>query len=363
MSALQLFHSTSSKICMWSSYSKEDLLKHYGILSDPLKDLLEESSQISPTDLSSEKACIRATESLTHLFEKLSLEDAQEEKVEKVKNAIFAKIQGSDLSKLSMYHLIERIHSQTTPIFSLHANCYIARKMSQIQSCQVAKGIIYKVTNEHQVTSFMIGTFHQVPQGTLSLNGRVSAILSVAEELILECELSESKIVQMKKNIQDQLLGFNYSCDIHLFEEALKNKIKISFLESSEYCKEISKKISEILGRAKLSEDHQKFLERHGEVDHYEAVEAFQKGDFERVAFHCKSTLPEELFHYCSAVRNRVWIYGDQRLCKENQGGLLMRLKNAKSPLVIAVGAGHMFFQEGLSKTFKKEGLIVERDS
>lgn len=363
MSALQPFHSTNSQISRWSSDSKEVLVEHYGKSSDPLKDLLEESSKIRPTDLSSEKACIRATESLTHLFEKLSVESTKKGEVEEVKKVILSQIQGSDASKLSMYHLVERIHSQATPIFSAYQRCFIARRMSLIQSCQTAKGIIYKVTNEHQVTSYMIGTIHLVPKGTLSLGGRVSEILSKVQELILECEISESKIGEMKKRLEDQKQGFNFSCDLHLFEEALKNPLKISFLESHEYCKEIKKTIDEISARVKVSEEHQKFLERHGDLDHYEAVEAFQNGDFESLAFHCKSSLPEELFHYSGPVRNRVWVYGDQRLCKENQVGLLMRLKNAKAPLAIAVGVSHMFFQEGLSKIFKKEGLIVERDS
>jgi hypothetical protein len=361
MSAFSPFDSTSPIINRWSSHSKEDLLEHYGVLSDPLNDLLEESSQISPTDLSLNYACNKAIESLTHLFEKLTLEGAQEEKVETAKNAIFAKIQGSDLSKLSMYHLIERIDSQKARCFFPYFDLYIERKMNTIKDCQRAKGIIYKVTNGFNVTSYMLGMFHIVYEGTLPLNGRVRKILSGAEELILECELPQS--YRIKEKFGGACDGLNHVLDLYLLSEARKEKKRISFLESREYAEEISRKDEEISARAKFSAQQEAFLKKYGDLAYYVGLDAFQNGDFEGVASYCKSTIRQEKFDYCCTERNRVWVYGDQRLCKENKEGLLKRLKDTQSPLVIAVGVAHMFFQEGLSKTLKREGLKVERDS
>lgn len=240
----QRFCSTNDSINTWASASRKSLEEKYQ-LEDPLTALSNEADQITPGDVSEQVACIRAIDGLTHLFEKLCVKSPDEDRViEEVRDKVFAKINGTDLSKLSMYELIERIHAQQANSFSPHASGHIRRKMHEIKVCKTARGIFYKVINQFEVPSYLVGTLHSVPQGTLPLSGRASQILSDAQELILEFEPPE--IGRVEKETPSASDGFDEVLDLYLLEKARNMNKSISFLESREYTDQISRKDKEI---------------------------------------------------------------------------------------------------------------------
>lgn len=224
------------------------------------------------------------------------------------------------------------------------------------------RGVIYKIENKKECTSYLIGTTHH--SAKLLTDTKIPELVQNSSEFFSEVgELG----LESTTDIMDDILT----------RIASANKIPIYALETPEELSDIDTNVAKeysALSKERIEKKKElkleKLKERGGLEKYHEFCEdeflfifdnltCWKKGDVESLKRNYKiasslaltnSQTEAQITFQGAKHRNQHWL---------RNKNLLSKLVNTEKPISIAVGVFHLFGKSGLLKAFENEGLKV----
>lgn len=218
---------------------------------------------------------------------------------------------------------------------------YLNHALSIQQQRTDIKGIFYEITNQFNCKSYLIGTLHVLPENSMSCIPS-SILEKIKESGELICEVGE-----------EQPAG---GLDRFLIDNLSENGAKITALENKSFQQNIIKRIQDLPStewQNSLSEKKKNKLIAlqilQNPINGLVAIqEAWQNGDIDALKLLVTQLMPPEQKNILFKERNKTWL-------SDTNFNLIPKLKNAKTPISIAVGVGHLVGKTGLLQALQKE--------
>lgn len=222
----------------------------------------------------------------------------------------------------------------------------VRKAMDNIENSSKNKGFIYTVTNAERITSYLIGTIHTA---NLAMSQNQQMIDAVTNSTELITEIGNSAL-ELKFSTDHPSHKIRFSVDLPLTELGIKNNITITALESINdqltcFSNTVSKaSITPItLYRTQQINTHAPYMK-------HETIESWQEGNEEKMKH-----LLEKISH---PVAQEMFVDGRTNNWSPS---LINKLTMTKTPISIAVGAGHCVGNNGLVQQFRNAGLEVKQ--
>lgn len=230
------------------------------------------------------------------------------------------------------------------------------------------RGIVYKIENQRECSSYLIGTLH-LPN--LLGGSKLSEIVKNSSEFFWESEkeeelvlLPEEKIAESQLDLALAKIAFIQKIPTHALETI--EELSITYNHADEEYSSLSME-----DRQRKSDLEYKKIEKLGYIEEYkkfkstptlirlETLDAWRKGDSKTIQSIVKIQKaagilsPQyEIMRREAKQRNKNW------LKKHN---LVNKLQNAEKPISIVVGLFHLFGKSGLLKAFEDQGLKIQQ--
>lgn len=225
-----------------------------------------------------------------------------------------------------------------------------------IASRKVNEGFFYEVKRGEKTVCYLIGTHHKANEHMIR-DSRIDKIINSSCELITE--IGFSRFVRGSSWLGDHCSWnkMRFFMDGRLMSLANEKAMRTPGLEAlfdgykalfMGYFNAGKKLELLTIGQEKITwmKDHASFAQE-------ELLEAWQNGDKKETKRLIDLILFPSLKKSVFSKRNKKWL--------EGENGLIQKVKTSEEPICIAVGAGHLFFKDGIIAAFKKEGLTISR--
>lgn len=252
----------------------------------------------------------------------------------------------------NMLSLLSTKYSSKERIVKKLSTKALAEAVAAVRNCKEAKGFVWKVTNDKNTSSYLIGTMHR---GLKSMS-RIPAI----KEAIKNAEQFYSEVGEKTLQAKHGSKFSDYVMDLYIAKQARNKKKKNRALdnfflrmeaENAERQEKAKTPPQADLNTAKTHPRMKKSLEKEAKlVIHHQFIANWQRGD-------------------AMKLRNDIMLKrGSSAACDYRTKGwlpkLLPTLQEATKPVCMFVGLGHCdIYGVRLVDEFKKAGLKVEQMS
>ncbi len=269
----------------------------------------------------------------------------------------------------------------------LELNQKLRAEVGQHRPCH---GFIYKITNAQNVDSYLIGTCHLTPQTTAE-NNLFFDVLDRCQELVTEIGPDVSEQEKASNLLRQRNYPHSYCLDLALTQAALQKGTPVAALDNpNEYPALWQEAMEEWLRdfgvpdaiRSKIPTWSQHFSENCHEIV---SVIAFQDGledifgeevkliesemrstrrENQLLAQHKQEGKPELSSEaFTRIIKAAAMDFGLLRRNQKWNATLIKKITETNTPVCIAVGALHIFGQDGLLAAFRKQNLAVTKIS
>ncbi|MGL4348731.1 MAG: TraB/GumN family protein [Chlamydiales bacterium] len=260
---------------------------------------------------------------------------------------------------------VKKIDIATRKLLELTYNLLYQKEVRDITN---NRGIAYKIENEKECSSYLIGTLH-LPN--LLRGSKLSEIIKNSSQFFWESEKEEELVLLPEEKIDESQLdlalakiAFIQKIPIHALETI--EELSITFNNADEEYSSLSmedkQKKSDLeynkIEKLALIEEYKKFKST-PTLLRLETLNAWRKGDSKTIQNIVKIqkaagilSPQSEIIRREAKQRNKNW------LKKHN---LVNKLLDAEKPISIVVGLFHLFGKSGLLKAFEDQGLKIQQ--